>query len=328
MQVIPIFFTFDRNYAVPAMVAIYPLLKNASKDYDYALYVLYSNLREKDRNRIGHVVSIFNNATIQFIDVSRFDSHLNHLKAKAHFSKEIYYKLIVADIFPQYDRIICSDVDVVFESDISASYFLFSDEEFCYAGVGQILESNRMQEYGNEFTTQELQILEHEIGAGYMLINLKFIREKGYLQKLINHYIDNYDRLRLPEQDCITLVCWPYLRYLSLAYVVCNNYYEKTEEELKLYTKCEEFALEDNTKSKKKFFEILSSPIQIHYVGAYKPWNSLNVSKADRWFYYLRESECLKYFIMDIPLYIKNRLKRYNIHRFIRKCWEKYFCYE
>ena len=199
MQVIPIFFTFDRNYAVPAMVAIYSLLKNASKDYDYALYVLYSNLREKDRNRIGHVVSVFNNATIQFIDVSRFDSCLNQLKAKAHFSKEIYYKLIVADIFPQYDRIICSDVDVVFESDISASYFLFSDEEFCYAGVGQILESNRMQEYGNEFTTQELQILEHEIGAGYMLINLKFIREKGYLQKLINHYIDNYDRLRLPE---------------------------------------------------------------------------------------------------------------------------------
>ena len=320
MQVIPIFFTFDRNYAVPAMVAIYSLLKNASKDYDYALYVLYSNLREKDRNRIGHVVSVFNNATIQFIDVSRFDSCLNKLKAKAHFSKEIYYKLIVADIFPQYDRIICSDVDVVFESDISASYFLFSDEEFCFAGVGQILETNRMKEYGQDFTPKELQVLEDEIGAGYMLVNLKYIRENGFQQKLIDFYISNYNRLRLPEQDCITLICWPYLRYLSLAYVVCNNYYGKTEKNLKLYLKCKEFVSKDEIQNKKKFFEILSSPIQIHYVGAFKPWNSFGVLKSNRWFYYLFRSGCSYYYIMDMPLYIKNRLKRYNLRRFINKC--------
>ncbi len=319
MQVIPIFFTFDRNYVVPAMVAIYSLLQNASKDYDYALYVLYSNLREKDRNRIEHVVDAFSNATIQFIDVSQFDSSLNHLKVKSHFSKEIYYKLIVADIFPQYDRILCSDVDVVFERDISSSYFLFPDEEFCYAGVGQILESNRMKEYGQDFTSEELHVLEEEIGAGYMLVNLKYIRENGFQQKLIDFYISNYDRLRLPEQDCITLVCWPYLRYLSLVYVVCNNYYEKSEENLMLYPKCKEFALEDKKQSKAKFFEILSSPVQIHYVGAFKPWNSFNISKSDRWFYYLRQSGCFLYYIMNIPLYIKNRMKRYSLRRFINK---------
>ena len=319
MQTIPIFFTFDRNYAVPAMVAIYSLLKNASKDYYYALYVLYSNLREKDKNRIVHVVETFHNATIQFIDVTRFNSHLDHLKVKAHFSKEIYYKLIVADIFPQYDRILCSDVDMVFERDISSSYFLFPDEDFCFAGIRQIVESDRMRTYGKDFSLEELQVLEKEIGAGYMLVNLKYIREKGIQQRLVDFYVSNYDRLRLPEQDCITLVCWPYLRYLPLAYAVCNNYYEKTEKDLKLYPKCKELASEDKMQSKKKFFDILSSPIQIHYVGAFKPWNSFGVLKSNRWFYYLYQSGCSYYYFMDIPLYIKNRLKRYSLRRFINK---------
>ena len=86
-----------------------------------------------------------------------------------------------------------------------------------------------------------------------------------------------------------------------------------------LYPKCKEFALEDKKQSKAKFFEILSSPVQIHYVGAFKPWNSFNISKSDRWFYYLRQSGCFLYYIMNIPLYIKNRMKRYSLRRFINK---------
>ena len=208
---------------------------------------------------------------------------------------------------------------MVFERDISSSYFLFPDEDFCFAGIRQIVESDRMRTYGKDFSLEELQVLEKEIGAGYMLVNLKYIREKGIQQRLVDFYVSNYDRLRLPEQDCITLVCWPYLRYLPLAYAVCNNYYEKTEKDLKLYPKCKELASEDKMQSKKKFFDILSSPIQIHYVGAFKPWNSFGVLKSNRWFYYLYQSGCSYYYFMDIPLYIKNRLKRYSLRRFINK---------
>ena len=52
MQTIPIFFTFDRYYVVPACVAIYSLLKNASKEYFYQLFVLHTDLNERHFSKI------------------------------------------------------------------------------------------------------------------------------------------------------------------------------------------------------------------------------------------------------------------------------------
>ena len=139
MEKIPVFFTFDKNYVVAAEVAIYSMLKHASPAYEYKLYVLHTDIPESLQKEMVRLVGKFNNASLEFIDTSAFDDDENILRGKAHFSKEIYYKLIAAEIFPQYDRIICSDVDVVFTGDISESYFMHQDKFFYFAGIrGQV----------------------------------------------------------------------------------------------------------------------------------------------------------------------------------------------
>ena len=185
MKQIPIFFTFDRYYAVPAAVAFYSLLRHAAPLYQYNLYVLHTSIPQAIQKRLARLIKRFPNANLQFIDVSHFDGQGDIGQGKSHFSKEIYYKLIAAEIFPQYDRILCSDVDVVFTGDISPSYFLFPDEDFYYAGVGQVLESGRMKAYADDlFSPQEKQALEQEIMAGYLLFNLAAIRRDRMQEKL------------------------------------------------------------------------------------------------------------------------------------------------
>ena len=59
---IPIFFTFDNNYVVPAAVAFYSLLHKTKDDIFYKMYVLHSNITSQKQKILYSVVEKFNNA--------------------------------------------------------------------------------------------------------------------------------------------------------------------------------------------------------------------------------------------------------------------------
>ena len=321
MMQIPIFFTFDRNYVVPAAVAFHSLLRRADPQYTYRLYVLYTDIPETDRQRLTRLVERTGHGTLEFIDVSAFDTE-EIRGQKGHFSKEIYYKLLAADLFPQHDRILCSDVDVVFTGDIAPSYFLYPDESFYYAGVGQVLESDRMTQYAADFTPHELRILQKEIAAGYMLFNLKMMREYDIQHRLTEFYKANYPRLRLPEQDCLILCCYPYVRQMPLRYVVANTYYRVPPAQAAFCTFSDVFPA-DRQEQEALYADALARPVQLHFVGADKPWNSLWVSRSPVWWSELRASGYTLYYIKALPGIIRQKLKRYSLRRFLNKIFSR-----
>lgn len=323
MQTIPVFFTFDRYYIVAAKVAIYSLLKHASKEFQYELYVLHTSLNAQDCQRLDSVTKGFP-ARMHFVDVSAYDKDIRQLSVKGHFSKEIFYKLIVADLFPEYDRILYTDVDVVFTGDISPSYFIQPEHPFYFAGTGQAIDSDRMASYRNKFTEKEIQILRHAIAAGYMLINLKAIREAGMQKKLTEYYIANYHRLNLPEQDVIPLCCWPDLAYLPMKYVVLNSYYKIDLQHIAFFPENEEFSI-GQEEATRKFIDYLNHPVQLHYVGKPKPWNSFGVSKQDVWFSYMKECGCTWEYLADLPRQYMKKWQRLSLRRFLRKMSQRLF---
>lgn len=318
MEKIPVFFTFDRNYVVAAEVAIYSLLKYASPAYEYKLYVLHTDIPASLQKEMAKLAGRFKNTSLEFINTSLFNDDRNILTSKSHFSKEIYYKLIAAEIFPQYDRIICSDVDVVFLHDISESYFMHADKFFYFAGVGQILESDRMKSYKDKFNEEEINLLKKEIAAGYLLMNLKAIREHSMQKRLTDYYKANYHRLCLPEQDCIILCCWPAIEYLPMKFCVCNSYYKENPDTAAFYRENDGWPT-TRQEASLLFREALENPVQLHYVGACKPWNSLSVTKQGIWFSLLRESGCTARFLKHLPRFIGQRLKKYKLKRFLSK---------
>ncbi len=322
MKQIPLFFTFDRHYVVAAAVAFHSLLRHAAPLYFYKLYVLHTSIPPKEQEHLTRLVERFPNASLEFIDVSCFDEKVETLQDKSHFSKEIYYKLIAADIFPQYDRILCSDVDVVFTGDVSPSFFMFPGEEFYYAGVGQILESGRMPAYGDRFTEGEKQILEQEIAGGYLLLNLKAIREEGMQQRLTDYYKQHYHRLMLPEQDCLILCCWPHVRHLPMEYLVCNTYYRTPPASARFFTRNRSLPRNPD-ECRRQYAQALAHPVQLHYVGADKPWNALGVPKQRLWLHSLCEAGFTGEFLKALPAFTLQKLKRYSLKRFFRKMYNR-----
>src|SRR5262249_6747219 len=141
----PIMFCFNNAYSIPAAVAFRSLLENASKDYFYKLYVAHTDISEENQQKLQEIgLEFHEHASLEFLQMqNRFEDVWKKTRTKGHYSKEAFYKLIVPSLFPQYEKIIVSDVDVVFLGDVSPSYFSFDAAEDIYVagvgGVGKIL---------------------------------------------------------------------------------------------------------------------------------------------------------------------------------------------
>lgn len=317
MKTIPVFFTFDKNYILAAKVTIHSMLVHASQDYTYELYVLHTSLSERDCRNISSVIESFN-AIIHFINVSEYEKKIEGLEGKAHYSKEIFYKLIAAEFFPQHERIICTDVDVVFTGDISEVFFMFPDEDFIYAGVGPIENKGRMQQYKAKFNKEEQEILEHEIGAGFLLLNLKSIRKNNKQNEMINYYIKNYERLILPEQDCMILTCWPMVKYVPIRFSVGTFLYTADLSATDFYKGTPELNC-SHTEAMNCIKKAIANPVQIHYIGPDKPWNSIMITKQKEWLKAMIKAGCLWEYIYSQPKFFARKIKKYSLRRFIRK---------
>ena len=93
MTTIPLFFTFDEHYVVPALVAFHSLLAHADRQYRYRLHVLHPGISDRARRRIASVVGRFDHGEVVFHDTSMYEAELASCGGKSHFSKEIYFKL-------------------------------------------------------------------------------------------------------------------------------------------------------------------------------------------------------------------------------------------
>lgn len=322
MRVIPIFFTFDRYYVLAACVAFYTLLKHASKNYHYCLYVVHTGLSDRCKRRLEKIVRCFPNAELYFKDASGYQVDWDKCSNKSHFSKEIYYKMTAAEMFPAYDRILFSDVDVIFTDDISSSYFLYPNDTFYFAGTRPILENGNLPGYVQDFTPDEIKTInDYEISAGYMLINLKCMRNDHKQRDLMDFFSLNIHRLRLPEQDCIALCCTDGIRFMDYKYVVCNSQFYVNPETARFNTNNP--LLTDRKTAVETYRKMLREVVQLHYPGADKPWNSPFVFKYKEWLDACVHSGQLWYYLLMQPAFLLQRLKRYNLQRFVGKIYKK-----
>lgn len=321
MTTIPLFFTFDEHYVVPALVAFHSLLAHADRQYRYRLHVLHPGISDRARRRIASVVGRFDHGEVVFHDTSMYDAELASCGGKSHFSKEIYFKLCAPTLFPECDRIICSDVDVVFTGDVSKAYFAYPDEDFYYAGVDTILPTNRLPLYAS-FDKEEQHWLAREICANFLLLNLKALRRDDMQRRMTEYYKANYARLPFPEQDCMAICARGQVRPLSMRYGVSNVYYRVNADTTPFYAHCLCLPADDAAR-RAEFKAALADPIQLHYIGAEKPWNSCGVPKQTVWLRTLWEAGQTMYYIRCLPGILRQKWRRYSFRRFIGKLMRK-----
>lgn len=201
---IPIFFSTDDNYIPYLDVAISSLIDNASKDYKYRIVVLNTGLQDDNISKIKK--NERDGFIIEFIDISdRVENIKSHFKNVYHFSIVTYYRLFIASLFPQYDKIVYLDCDLVVLGDISKLYNTPLGDNILAAAPEEFVQNTK------EFRKYAEIALgvdpDKYVNAGVLLINLKEFRNNKIeekFRKLITEY--DFDLLD-PDQAYLNYLC-------------------------------------------------------------------------------------------------------------------------
>lgn len=201
---IPIFFSTDDNYIPYLDVAIQSLIANASKMYEYRIIVLNTGLNDDNVRKV--MQNERNGFKIDFTDISKDVENIkSRFKNVYHFSVVTYYRLFIASLFPQYDKVIYLDCDLILLGDVSELYHTELGDNILGAAPEQFVQNTK------EFRLYAKDALgvdpDGYVNAGVLLMNLKEFRkckiEESFV-KLITEY--DFDLLD-PDQAYLNYLC-------------------------------------------------------------------------------------------------------------------------
>ena len=282
-MVIPVIHCFNDRYVPPAGVAFLSMLEHANPKHDYRLYVMHTDITSEHQSALTEIVRRFPNATLEFMDMKGAEvaASFRRLGVQGHYSAEVLYKLFIPSRFPQYDKVIVTDVDVLYRGDVSEEFVRFDVNSSDYvAGVGGEMGEQHFKrkdrEYAASFNAEERERL-FCVGGGYLFYNLAKMRADGIEEKFADCLKKEAHRLRQAEQDVINLCCWPHIRRMRRGVMACTFLWQITTEE-----------------EKKKLQPELDNAVQVHFASASKPWNDSSCLFLEEWFSYLMRTPFLR----------------------------------
>ena len=248
-QPIPIFYTISNDFAPYAAVAIQSLRDHISPEQHYQVIIVHQGLTPVTRQNLQSLAS--DNLELIFYEIN--DEALNAIQNRKEnylradfFTPSIFYRLFLADLFPQYDKAIYVDSDTVWNGDPADMFAIELGNNLIGAAPDHSVEHvGPMQLYIKEAVGVPAK---QYLNSGVLLMNFSQLRKDEFTR----HFLNLLQRYHV---DCIA----PDQDYLN---VMCNGRITYLDEKWNAMPKDEEFA-----------DERVKDPKLIHYNLFFKPWH-------------------------------------------------------
>lgn len=218
MKTVPIFFSIDNAYAPYLAVALTSAIDHADPGRQYKAIVLHQDLDEEHRTRLASLAT--GNFSIEFVPMYEGLEHItdtmsNRLRCD-YFTLTIYFRLFIPRMFPQYDKAIYIDSDVVLQEDPAKLFDTDLGEDLIGAcvdrSVGHVPVLAQYMERAVGVPKDKY------INSGVLLMDLKKLRER----KLDEHFLHLLTTYRFdsiaPDQDYLNALCYGKIHYLEDAW--------------------------------------------------------------------------------------------------------------
>ena len=214
-KIIPIFFASDRNYIPYLTVAIKSMVNKINNISQYRVYILTNDVTENDITEIRSLER--DNFKIEIVDVNpKIESIKNKVALRDYYSVSIYFRLFIPTLFPQYDKAIYLDSDILLNADIAKLY----KEEIGNNYVGAILDETV---YTNKdfiyYVNEALDVSEKQyFNSGVLIMNLKKFRDND-IENDFYKWVNSYDFGTVaPDQDYLNCISKNKVKYLELGW--------------------------------------------------------------------------------------------------------------
>ena len=221
---IPIFFTINDDYAPFLAVALNSAIKNCNKNRSYRAIVLHQGLNPTNTQKLKALET--ENFKIEITPMKAnfelLDDRMSNRLRCDYFTLTIYFRLFIPAMFPQYDKGIYIDSDVVLTDDIAKLFdtdigdnFIGACSDLSIADIPELVH----------YTEDAVGVKKHNdyINSGVLLMNLKKLREYGleeHFLNLLNTY--HFDSIA-PDQDYLNAMCNGKIHYLDNAWDTMPN---------------------------------------------------------------------------------------------------------
>jgi len=250
MKQINIAFATDDNYAEHCAVVMSSVLCSSKKDEEISFYILNSGLSGENREKLNRIPNV------NFVEID--DGELGQLPENmfAHLknNKVTYYRLKIASLLKNIDKILYLDSDVV----VTTSFAPLFDLDM----TGYALAAVPMSPKSGEFL-RKLGMPEKSkyFNAGVLLLNLDFWRENNVERKLFEIKTEKLKTTNhFHDQDMLNIALHDKTLYLPLTW---NSRARLANEFRAGEFECPVAEIK----------EAVKKPAIIHYTNKIKPWH-------------------------------------------------------
>lgn len=258
-QIIPIFFACNDRYVPYLDVAIISLIDHASAENEYRINILKTDITEQNQETIKRHAT--DNVSIEFYDVKQM---LEPVKEKLpdmfYYSLAAYYRFFIETAFPQYDKAIYLDCDVILLNDIAKLYETDVTGKLLAAAYEQ--NTDRSPAFTNY--VEDIIGIPYKtyFNSGVMVMNLAEFRknkvQEQFLWMLTEYHFDSL----APDQEYLNVICHGKVKYLPTGWNK-HSFPEPPEGELNL----------------------------CHFALSNKPWHYADTINGEHFWQYAEESE-------------------------------------
>ena len=214
-KIIPIFFACDDNYAKYLGVTIKSLMINANKkDYSYRFYILETDLNPLYLDKFKEMME--GDSTIEYVDVRKeIKAFRSKLSLRDYYTSATYYRLFIMELFPQYDKVVYLDSDLLIKGDISRFYNYNISNHLLGAVQDEVLYLNKPFAL---YSILNVGVPTNKyFNAGVLLMNLQQMRKQDIYNKFINLLtVKSFPVAQ--DQDYLNYLCKNQVRYLPLSW--------------------------------------------------------------------------------------------------------------
>ena len=278
-NVVPIFYACDDAFVKYTIVSLQSMMDNASTAYQYQIYVLHTNISERMQQKVLEMEN--ENFSIRFENVTDYLEQLTaDLPIRDYYSKTTYYRLFIANMFPQYDKVIYIDSDTIVQGDIIQMYL--TDMGDAYVGACHEQAMVQTEQYG-AYVEQVVGVdREFYFNAGVLLINCVQFRKFKVLEKFIT-LLGEYNFVVTQDEDYLNVICKDWVYWLDQRW---------------------------NT----EIFGNIPYPIEqayvLHYIMTSKPWHYADCRHGDIFWKYAAKTRVYDEIRQELESYTDEQRKR------------------
>lgn len=209
--VIPIFYACDERFLRYGVVSLFSLMKNASKDHEYRVYFLHTDISPEVQEATKKLAA--EHFEILFEDVSEYLNSIAHkLPVRDYYSKTTYYRFFISEMHQEYDKAIYIDSDTIVQGDISRLYET-DVTGYCVAACHEqaMVQIDVFGTYAEKVVGVDRN---NFFNAGVLLINCEEFRMRFVLDRFIR-LLHAYDFVVTQDEDYLNLICKDHVLFID-----------------------------------------------------------------------------------------------------------------